>query len=217
MSQNQPSDTHSQKNTENPVVVMDRDEQMVLSLLTAIEEEPETTQKDLSTQLGVAVGLVNSYLKRVIYKGYVKTKNLERRRLRYLLTPKGIREKSRLTYEFLEYSYQFIRKVRSQVHEVMAPYAQEDKKRVIFWGSGEVAELAYIAGREMGLELIAIVDPKAAGKRCVDRTVLGVDEIETDHGAQILLILSPIPKDKEKKQEIEQFATNHAMECVFAL
>ena len=55
--------------------VMDRDEQMILSLLTAIESEPNITQQGLATQLGVAVGLVNSYLKRVIYKGMLKQNN----------------------------------------------------------------------------------------------------------------------------------------------
>lgn len=199
------------------IVLMDRDEQMVLSLLTAIEEEPETTQKDLSTQLGVAVGMVNSYLKRVIYKGYVKTKNLERRRLRYLLTPKGIREKSRLTYEFLEYSYQFIRKVRTQVNQAMAPYLKQGKTRVVFWGSGEVAELAYIACCEMRLDLVAIVDPPSAGKQCVDRVVHGVDDFEDGVEADILLVLSPVPKQQESKLVIEQFAQNHELECVYAL
>ncbi len=215
MSQDKGINQSEQTHEEN--VVMDRDDQMILSLLTAIDEEPNTTQKDLSTQMGVAVGMINSYLKRVIYKGYVKTKQLERRRLRYLLTPKGIREKTRLTYEFLQYSYQYIRKVRSQVHEVMNPYVRQQKTRVIFWGSGEVAELAYIASREMGLQLMAIVDPKNAGKRCVDKTVLDTSELGDDCKADVLLVLAPPPKDQTSKKQIEEFAKQHNLDSLYVL
>lgn len=207
----------STESSNEETVVMDRDDQMILSLLTAIDDEPDTTQKDLSTQMGVAVGMINSYLKRVIYKGYVKTKQLERRRLRYLLTPKGLREKTRLTYEFLQYSYQYIRKVRTRVHEKMKPYVRQKKTRVIFWGSGEVAELAYLASREMGLQLIAMVDPENAGKRCVDKTVLHSDDVGNELQADVLLVLAPPPKDAQSKKQIEQFATLHGLDSVYVL
>jgi len=214
---NREEDSKQTEQTNEENMVMDRDDQMILSLLTAIDDEPDTTQKDLSTQMGVAVGMINSYLKRVIYKGYVKTKQLERRRLRYLLTPKGIREKTRLTYEFLQYSYQYIRKVRSQVHDKMNPYVRQKKTRVIFWGSGEVAELAYLASREMGLQLVAMVDPNNAGKRCVDKTVLNTDEVGNEHQADVLLVLAPPPKDNHSKKQIEEFASLHGLESLYVL
>jgi len=206
---------NEQTSTEN--AVMDRDDQLILSLLTAIDDEPNTTQKDLSTHLGVAVGLVNSYLKRVIYKGYVKTTQLQRRRLRYLLTPKGITEKSRLTYEFLQYSYQYIRKIRSRVHGVMKPYVAQGKIKVIFWGSGEVAELAYLASREMGLEIIAMVDPGQAGKRCVDKDVFDPEQFSQNQQANVLLVLSTPPKEQSTRQRIKTFAEKHGLETVYVL
>ncbi len=182
--------------------VMDRDEQMILSLLTAIESEPNITQQGLATQLGVAVGLVNSYLKRVIYKGYVKTKQLQRRRLRYLLTPSGIKEKSRLTYEFLEYSFRYIRRVRANVHQALLPYVQEGKKRVIFYGSGEVAELAYLVVRELGMELVAVVDPDMPGKRCIDQEIKDLSFLQQTDAADILLILKNSTMDKQLQEVV---------------
>ena len=68
-----------------------------LHILENIEKNPEITQADLAAQLGVAVGSVNWYLKRLVKKGYVKVTRMERRRLRYLITPQGIAEKTRLT------------------------------------------------------------------------------------------------------------------------
>jgi predicted transcriptional regulator len=57
-----------------------------LQILNHIEENPETTQADLATQLGVAVGSVNWYIKRLVNKGYIKVTRMQRRRLKYLLT-----------------------------------------------------------------------------------------------------------------------------------
>jgi DNA-binding MarR family transcriptional regulator len=193
---------------------MDRDDQMILSLLTALAAEPNTTQKDLATRLGVAVGLVNSYLKRVIYKGYVKTKQLERRRLRYLLTPAGIKEKTRLTYEFLRYSYQYIREIRRRVSQAMIPFARDGRKRVIFYGSGEVAELAYLAVRELGMELLAVVDPENVGKRCVDHVIQDVAWLETNGSADVLLVLPTPGRQSTQGEDVEAIARRLRLECV---
>ena len=193
---------------------MDRDEQMILSLLTALADEPNTTQKNLATRLGVAVGLVNSYLKRVIYKGYVKTKQLERRRLRYLLTPAGIKEKTRLTYEFLQYSYQYIREVRRKVGQAMRPFALDGKNRVIFYGSGEVAELAYLAIRELGMDLIAVIDPDNVGKRCVDHVIQDVAWLEDNGFADVLLALSTPGKENSQEDEVGAIARRLQLQYV---
>ncbi|RJP27536.1 MAG: winged helix-turn-helix transcriptional regulator [Candidatus Omnitrophota bacterium] len=194
--------------------VMDRDDQMILSLLTAITDEPETTQKDLSTRLGVAVGLVNSYLKRIIYKGYVKTKQLERRRLRYLLTPKGIKEKSRLTFEFLHYSYQYIREIRRNVKHAVSPFLRDGRKKVIFYGSGEVAELAYLAVRELGLELVSVIDPQHVGKRCVDHTICDLSSLTESGMADVLLVLESPAQKNSSEVELKRIADDLKMQYV---
>jgi DNA-binding MarR family transcriptional regulator len=62
-------------------------------ILNHIDQNPDTTQADLATQLDVAVGSVNWYLKRLVNKGYIKVKQMERRRLRYLLTPQASRRR----------------------------------------------------------------------------------------------------------------------------
>ncbi|MBI1387277.1 MAG: winged helix-turn-helix transcriptional regulator [bacterium] len=191
--------------------VMDRDDQMILTLLKAIDESPDTTQKDLATRLGVAVGLVNSYLKRVIYKGYVKTKQLDRRRLKYLLTPTGIREKSRLTYEFLEYSYQYIMEVRSRVRDILAPLSHDGCRRVIFYGSGEVAELSYLAIRELGMELAGIVDPGSEGAKCLDHVIRDLEWLRGPAQADVLLELKSKGQSSSKTAELKEIAHQRGM------
>ncbi len=191
--------------------MMDRDDQMILTLLKAIDDSPETTQKDLATQLGVAVGLVNSYLKRVIYKGYVKTKQLDRRRLKYLITPTGIKEKSRLTYEFLQFSYQYVMEIRRKVKHQLLQYQKEGCKSIILIGSGEVAELSYIAIRELGLDLIAVIDDQQAGERCVDHDIFDMNWLIENGKADILIVLNAKARGVVKPPDLKLFAEDKGM------
>jgi len=91
-----------------------------LRILEALERNPETTQATLAAQLGVAVGSVNWYLKRLIRKGYVKAMHLERRRLKYLVTPQGLALKARLTSEYVRASLQVYRELRQAARETLA-------------------------------------------------------------------------------------------------
>src|SRR6185369_13267310 len=94
-----------------------------LKLLEAIAEDNEVTQRRLASRLGIAVGLANLYLRRLARKGFIKCVNVRANRVRYLITPKGIAEKSRLTYEFMAYSLQVFREGRQHLKTMLLPYA----------------------------------------------------------------------------------------------
>ncbi len=103
-----------------------------LGLLNNIAQEGETiSQRELSQRLGIALGLVNSYLKRLIRKGYIKVTTLPRNRLKYLLTPRGVAEKARLTYEYAYFSYRLYRATRQRCRELMTRLAQEGNREVV--------------------------------------------------------------------------------------
>lgn len=88
-------------------------------LLEQIEIDPDVTQANLASQLGVAVGTVNWHLKRLIAKGYVKVKRAQRRKLRYIITPQGISRRARLTVNYVEHSMQLYRKTRRRVQQLL--------------------------------------------------------------------------------------------------
>ena len=77
-----------------------------LDLLRKLESNPEYTQRELSQEMGVSLGKINYCIKKLIEKGSVKLINFSRHSNKigylYLLTPKGIEEKSRLTFTFLK-------------------------------------------------------------------------------------------------------------------
>ena len=128
-----------------------------LKLLEAVDADSRVTQRSLSTQLGIALGLTNVYLKRLVRKGYIKCVNVQSNRITYLLTPHGIAEKLRLTYEFMDYSLHLYGEVRQHLRAVIRECAASDRRVAIF-GRGEAAELSYLALKEFGLEPLAIFD-----------------------------------------------------------
>ena len=88
-----------------------------LALLESIEQDPDVTQANLASQLGVAVGTINWHIKRLIEKGYVKIKRAERKKLRYIITPEGIAMRAHLTVDFIEQQFNLYRNTRQRVKE----------------------------------------------------------------------------------------------------
>jgi ribosomal protein S25 len=136
---------------------MDVEAHRDLRLLEAVHEDSRVTQRGLASKLGIALGLANIYLKRMIHKGYIKVVNVQPNRISYLITPRGIAEKARLTYEFMDYSLHLYGEVRQHLREAMQDCAAAGK-RVAIYGSGEAAELAYLSLKETGMEPVAIFD-----------------------------------------------------------
>lgn len=148
---------------------MERRAERDLALLTAIGEGHPLSQRALSDRLGVALGLTNLLLKRLAKKGYIKIvdfprKPAARKRLQYLLTPQGIAEKSRLTYEHLSYSLGLYRRARQVLRESLSDLPGQGVKRVALCGTGEPAELAYLTLKEFGLEPIGVFASEADGQ-----------------------------------------------------
>jgi DNA-binding MarR family transcriptional regulator len=142
---------------------MDVEDRRNLHALEAIAEDSRITQRTLASKLGIALGLTNIYLRRLVRKGYVKCVNVQSNRLRYLLTPNGIAEKTRLTYEFMEYSLLLYGQVRQHLRTILQSAALENRRRIAVYGTGEAAELAYLSIAELGLELVAVFDRDADG------------------------------------------------------
>ncbi len=132
-------------------------------LISEIAKEEPVSQRELSKRLGIALGLVNSYLKNLIGKGYVRVSTFPRNRYAYLLTPQGLAEKSRLAYQHLSYFTSLYTVARQDYLELFRSLATDGVSRVAFCGVDEVAEIAYLSLRETGLELGLVMDSERAG------------------------------------------------------
>ena len=135
-----------------------------LNLLEALEQDGRVTQRGLAAKLGMALGLTNIYLKRLVRKGYIKCVNVQPNRLRYLITPTGMVEKTRLTYEYMEYSLRLYRETRQRFRAEMTQRLDGQRSRVAIYGTGEAAELAYPCLKELGIEPVAVFDGNVGGE-----------------------------------------------------
>jgi DNA-binding MarR family transcriptional regulator len=186
---------------------MDVESRRDLQLLEALEQEAIITQRTLATRLGIALGLTNLYLKRLIRKGYVKCVTVSPNRLVYSLTPRGVARKARLTYEFMKYSLDFYRDVRQHLRRSLAG-AVARQNRVAIYGTGDAAELVFLLLRDMGLELTAVFGPEGNGQflglpvRSIgdhaheDYDILIVAVLERPAGTAKLLRQSGVPDGK---------------------
>lgn len=141
---------------------------IMLGLLDSVERDGEQSQRRLAAELGIALGLVNAYLKRCIKKGLVKVSEAPPRRYAYYLTPQGFAEKSRLTVEYLSHSFGFFRQAKADCKALFRAAADAGLYRIVLAGKSDLAEIAAICALESGVEIVAVVDPEAGEGRFMD-------------------------------------------------
>jgi DNA-binding MarR family transcriptional regulator len=148
------------------------DPAIVVRLLSAIERDSGLTQRRLSQELGIALGLANTYLRRCVRKGLVKMGQVPMRRYAYYITPKGFAEKSRLTAEYLTVSLDFFRRARRECTALLTHAQGRLWRRVALFGAGDLAEVAILSANEAGIEIVAVVDDQRAGGACAGRPIV---------------------------------------------
>lgn len=136
-------------------------------ILTAIESGRPVTQRSLSRDLGVALGLTNLLLRRLINKGYVKVTGIQRKRVAYLITPAGIAEKTRVSRAYLDNTVRLYTETRERIRSSFdalsktwpaAEAGPPAEKRIVFYGAGEVAEIGYVSLQRTDLRLVGVLD-----------------------------------------------------------
>jgi DNA-binding MarR family transcriptional regulator len=148
-----------------------------LKILEAIERHESPSQRDMAQSLDVSLGLVNSFIRRLTKKGYFKITHLPKNRIRYILTPAGMAEKTRLTYDYLQYSYRFYRDARQKTRQLFHKMHAQGCSRVAFFGAGDLFEIAYISLQEFDLEFVTVSDIDNNGREFCGQPVVSVDEL----------------------------------------
>ncbi|MEA2974703.1 MAG: hypothetical protein QOF19_223 [Alphaproteobacteria bacterium] len=145
---------------------------IVLGLLESVERDGGMSQRRLAAELGIALGLVNAYLKRCVKKGLVKVTEAPARRYAYYLTPQGFAEKSRLTVEYLSYSFSFFRSARADCAGVLEFASGRGWTRIVLLGISDLAEISTICAMESGIKIVAVVDADATATTFIGLPVL---------------------------------------------
>jgi DNA-binding MarR family transcriptional regulator len=179
-------------------------------ILSEIHSGKPLSQRSLSRELGIALGLTNLLIKRLVKKGYVKTTNAIRGgRVQYLLTRRGIAEKTRLSIAYLENTIHLYTETREKIRSSLDALALSDgdgnhiRQKIIFYGAGDVAEIAYITLNDSAFDLIGVVDDHKNGQKFYGRPVASPEELgqgETLHCCDRVVVMTfRKSKDIEKR------------------
>jgi DNA-binding MarR family transcriptional regulator len=181
-------------------------------LMEEIAHEEPVTQRELSRRLDIALGLVNSYLKNLVSKGYVRIKAFPKNRYAYILTPQGIAEKSRLAYQHLSYFTNLYRIARQDYAALFQSLAAAGVRRVSFCGVDEVAEIAYLSLRETDIELAAVMDDGMTGKPFFGTVVISLED-GISAGADRIVITS-FKRGEMLRERLLRFGAKPERTCV---
>jgi len=135
------------------------EDQAIRQILDRIEEDDEISQRDLADELGVALGMVNAYIKRCVRNGLIKIQQAPRRRYKYYLTPKGFSEKSRLTAQYLRDSFGALRRGLTSFDRLYADLADNGVERIVLCGDDEMLEMGILGALSTGIEVVGVYNP----------------------------------------------------------
>ena len=166
---------------------MEKQDLHILRLMGELDRDGNSSQRELSQRLDISVGLVNTFLKRLVNKGYFKVKTMPRKRLKYFLTPEGLARKSRLTAEYLRYSINFYRDVKDLLLGKFTEMENNQVNKVLFFGAGEVAEMAYLYLQLTKLELVGLMDDQKKGKNFFGFVIKGMESVHDLQWDRVLL------------------------------
>ena len=165
-----------------------------LEILERLESNGHLTQRDLSKEVGIALGLVNHLLKKMVTKGWIKIKNIDAKKIRYLITPEGAREKSSLLYKRVESTIHFYLEAKRVIKDKVIHLKNEGIEDVSIYGINHISEVLFIVLKELGLELNSVVDKEKEGKEWFGYKVIGIDQFVKSNTS--VLILASFDKEE---------------------
>lgn len=170
-------------------------------ILTALESDRPHSQRSLASSLGIALGLTNLLIQRLVSKGWVRVVQIKPNRFRYFLTPTGMAEKARMSRLHLQASVKFYISARDRIRESLSAVGAP-ATRIVFFGTGEVAEIAYVCLQETDLHLVGVAGD-GARRQFFGLPVHAEDDVRDG-------VLGEIPYDRLVVTTFDNVATTYA-------
>lgn len=191
---------------------LSRESLHTLKILDEVSKGKKLTQRDLSKKLGIALGMTNNYLKRLAHQGYIQIIQAERKRLHYLLTPKGITEKSALTYRYVKRSYQFFTDVRSRTRQFFSGLEGDGVASLVIYKPTVIAEIAVLVLQETSIHLAGVLDEEPGLENFLGYPVISPDKLPEIKFDRILITTNESISDV--KEKFSSFGVNEKHLCL---
>jgi len=143
-----------------------------LELLQELEKNPIISQRELSHKFGIALGVTNACLKRMVRRGWIRITGFNHHKIGYYLTPKGFTEKAKLTLHLVSWTVQHYSALKEIIGKKLLEMQNRGIERVAFYGLSDEMEVAYITLQGVQLKLVGIVED---GSRMNQKQVFGLE------------------------------------------
>ncbi|MBI5637151.1 MAG: hypothetical protein HZA03_04165 [Nitrospinae bacterium] len=120
------------------------DDAVIMQIFSLVEKIPHISEKKITAFTGIAAGLVNSFMRKVAAKGWVKARQVSARRWIYFITPEGFAEKSRLTVKYLGNTLRTYKVAQKVIEEHLEICQRNGWEKLIVAGSNELADIAVL-------------------------------------------------------------------------
>jgi len=182
---------------------METNDIRTLKILEQVASGSLSSQRSIAKELNVSLGLANSFIKRLYTKGYVKVTTVPRNRIKYILTPRGMTEKTRLTYHFIQHSYNFYKASRQKFRQLFKDLEDTGVRRLVLFGASDLAEIAFLSLQETQIEMVAVVDDRSHNNNLLGVNVLDVAQVQELSFDRIL-----IADGEDRDSVLDQLGSN---------
>ena len=117
----------------------------------------------------------------------MKITAIPRNRVKYMLTPQGFAEKSRLTYEFIQHSFSLYKEALKKCEGLFNELEKRNVRKVVFYGVSDLTEITFVSLKATNIKLVGVVDDLKAGTQYLDFTVRSTSELKNLEFDSIIL------------------------------
>jgi len=139
---------------------MTPDELRTLTLFNTVENSPDINQRKLAQELDISLGLANTYIQRVLKKGWVRAKLVKPRRWLYFLTPKGALEKSRLSLSYMHRTLESFRELKNKGDEYLRILNEKGVRGIHLCGEDDLTEILSFCFTGFNVEMLSRIPEK---------------------------------------------------------
>lgn len=116
-----------------------------LRIIDEISKKGDLTQRSLSERTKLSLGAVNVILKRLISRGFLKSKNLNPKKIEYMITPKGFTEKAKKSYSYIMKTIDLVKHVKGEIAKIVLDEYNKGQKKFVILGHDDLTDIIELA------------------------------------------------------------------------
>lgn len=183
-----------------------------LQMLSEVDTTPDITQRQLSSRVGIALGLTNVLVRSLVSRGYIKVSQASWKRRLYTLTPEGFSHRLNLMTNYVQSVLDHYQNVRKTLRDQLEPLALNSESRIAICGTGQFAELVYLGLKEIGIEEIAFFENGPAnGRRFLGALVREMSTIRSGDYDRVVIASIGLPDDSIRQLTDQGIEAQHVV------